>query len=125
MIIESTMYTAKLLKILLQIAAVFLLLAVATAASAVESAVSNEHASMLDYLTDKDGRYTGPTVEENILKMDTDKNGFADVTEVRAFLALKHGKDYQKAVLDKWEVNSLGGGCPIPFAREFLPVSKN
>ena len=125
MIIEPTMYTAKLLKRLLQIAAVFLLLAAATAASAVESAVSNERASVLDYLTDKDGRYTGPTVEENILKMDTDKNGFADVTEVRAFLALKHGKDYQKAVLDRWEVNSLGGGCPIPFAKEFLLESKN
>lgn len=125
MIIEPTMYTAKLLKRLLQIAAVFLLLAAATAASAVESAVSNERASVLDYLTDKDGRYTGPTVEENILKMDTDKNGFADVTEVRAFLALKHGKDYQKAVLDRWEVNSLGGGCPIPFAKEFLSESKN
>ena len=123
MIIEPTMYTAKLLKRLLQIATVFLLLAAATAASAVESAVSNERASVLDYLTDKDGRYTGPTVEENILKMDTDKNGFADVTEVRAFLALKHGKDYQKAVLDRWEVNSLGGGCPIPFAKEFLSES--
>lgn len=123
MIIEPTMHTAKLLKILLQITAVFLLLAAATAASAVESAVSNERASVLDYLTDKDGRYTGPTVEENILKMDTDKNGFADVTEVRAFLALKHGKDYQKAVLDRWEVQSLGGGCPIPFAKEFLSES--
>lgn len=123
MIIEPTMYTVKLLKRLLQIAAVFLLLAAATAASAVESAVSNERASVLDYLTDKDGRYTGPTVEENILKMDSDKNGFADVTEVRAFLALKHGKDYQKAVLDRWEVQSLGGGCPIPFAKEFLSES--
>ncbi len=123
MIIEPTMYTAKLLKRLLQITAVFLLLAAATAASAVESAVSNERASVLDYLTDKDGRYTGPTVEENILKMDSDKNGFADVTEVRAFLALKHGKDYQKAVLDRWEVQSLGGGCPIPFAKEFLSES--
>ena len=123
MIIEPTMYTAKLLKRLLQITAVFLLLAAATAASAVESAVSNERASVLDYLTDKDGRYTGPTVEENILKMDSDKNGFADVTEVRAFLALKHGKDYQKAVLDRWEVKSLGGGCPIPFAKEFLSES--
>ena len=123
MIIEPTMYTAKLLKRLLQITAVFLLLAAATAASAVESAVSNERASVLDYLTDKDWRYTGPTVEENILKMDSDKNGFADVTEVRAFLALKHGKDYQKAVLDRWEVQSLGGGCPIPFAKEFLSES--
>lgn len=80
---------------------------------------------LLGYLTDVNGKYTGPTVEENILKMDTDKNGFADVLEVRAFLALKHGKDYEKALLDRWEVRSLGGGCPVPFAKEFLSESKN
>ena len=120
---------AKFLKLIAASIATICLLLATTAASAVESAVSNESASVLGYLTDKngltdkDGRYTGPTVEENILKMDTDKNGFADVTEVRAFLALKHGKDYQKAVLDRWEVQSLGGGCPIPFAKEFLSES--
>ena len=80
---------------------------------------------ILGYLTDKDGRYTGPTVEQNVVAMDTDKNGFADVTEVRAFLALKYGKDYQKALLDRWEVRAMGGGCPIPFAKEFLSESKN
>ena len=87
------------------------------------SAVNAE--DILGYLTDKDGRYTGPTVEQNVVAMDTDKNGFADVTEVRAFLALKHGKDYQKALLDRWEVRAMGGGCPIPFAKEFLSESKN
>ena len=80
---------------------------------------------ILDYLTDKDGRYTGPTVEQNVAIMDTDKNGFADVMEVRAFLALKHGKDYQKALLDRWEVRAMGGGCPIPFAKEFVSESTN
>ena len=80
---------------------------------------------ILDYLTDKDGRYTGATVEQNIITMDTDKNGFADVLEVRAFLALKHGKDYQKELLDRWEVRAMGGGCPIPFAKEFVSESKN
>ena len=125
MIIEPRMYTTKLLKRLLQTAAFFLLLAAVTAVSAVESAVSNERASVLDYLTDKDGHYNGPTVEDNIALMDTDKNGFADVLEVRAFLALKHGKDYEKALLDRWEVHSLGGGCPVPFAKEFLSESKN
>ena len=87
------------------------------------SAVNAE--DILDYLTDKDGRYTGPTVEQNVAIMDTDKNGFADVMEVRAFLALKHGKDYQKALLDRWEVRAMGGGCPIPFAKEFVSESKN
>ncbi len=80
---------------------------------------------ILDYLTDKDGRYTGPTVEQNVATMDTDKNGFADVLEVRAFLVLKHGKDYQKALLDRWEVRAMGGGCPIPFAKEFVSESVN
>jgi hypothetical protein len=79
--------------------------------------------SLLGYLTDSTGKYIGPSVEDNIVIMDTDKNGFADVTEVRAFLAQKHGKDYQKAVLDRWEVQSLGGGCPIPFAKEFYSES--
>ncbi len=80
---------------------------------------------LLGYLTDASGKYTGPTVEDNILVMDTDKNGFADVLEVRAFLALKHGKDYEKALLDRWEVHSLGGGCPIPFAKEFISDKTN
>ena len=116
---------AKMLKLIASCFATICLLLAATAASAAESAVSNKRASLLDYLTDKYGRYSGPTVEENILKMDTDKNGFADVLEVRAFLALKHGKDYEKALLDRWELQSLGGGCPVPFAKEFLSESKN
>ena len=115
---------AKILKLIAACIATICLLVAATAASAVETAVSNDGLSVLDYLTDKDGRYTGPTVDQNVAKMDTDKNGFADVTEVRAFLALKHGSEYQKAVLDRWEVQALGGGCPIPFAKEFLSESK-
>lgn len=89
------------------------------------SASASNAEDILGYLTDKDGRYTGPTVEQNVASMDTDKNGFADVMEVRAFLALKHGKDYEKGVLDRWEVRAMGGGCPIPFAKEFVSESKN
>lgn len=80
---------------------------------------------LLGYLTDVNGKYTGPTVEDNIALMDTDKNGFADVLEVRAFLASKHGSEYEKALLDRWEVHSLGGGCPIPFAKEFISDKAN
>ena len=105
---------------LLQVATAIFLLFVATAASAVEVALSAEPASVLDYLTDKDGKYTGPTVEDNILAMDSDKNGFADVFEVRAFLALKHGKDYQKDLLDKWEASASGKSCSTPFAKELV-----
>jgi hypothetical protein len=111
-------------KIIFKVLAALLVLS-SFSALAVETVISTDGNSVLGYLTDKDGKYTGPTVEDNVIAMDTDKNGFADVTEVRAFLALKHGKDYQKAVLDRWEVSALGGGCPVPFAKEFYSDSKN
>ena len=73
---------------------------------------------VLDYLTDSNGKYTGPTLEDNVALMDTDKNGFADVYEVRAFLELKHGKGYEKDLLDKWEASASGKSCSTPFAKE-------
>jgi hypothetical protein len=69
---------------------------------------------VLGYLTDKIGIYAGPTVEDNVIAMDTDKNGFADVTEVRAFLALKNGPEYQKETLDRWQLRSQGKSCTLP-----------
>ena len=123
MIKTSKMAIDKILVRLLQTATAILLLFVATAASAVEVAIVSETAgaetaSVLDYLTYKDGRYTGPTVEEKIAKMDTDKNGFADVFEVRAYLVALHGNDYQKDLLDKWEASAKGKSCSTPFAKE-------
>lgn len=73
---------------------------------------------LLGYLTDKDGRYIGPSVEDNVAAMDTDKNGFADVYEVRAFLELKHGKGYEKEVLDIMEASAKGKSCSTPFAKD-------
>ena len=118
--LNSKMTIRKLFVRLLQASTAILLLFVATAASAVELAISAEPASVLDYLTDKDGKYAGPTVEDNILAMDSDKNGFADVFEVRAFLALRHGKDYQKELLDKWEASASGKSCSTPFAKDLV-----
>jgi len=83
------------------------------------SIVTVAHADdVLGYLTNKDGVYTGPSLEENVVAMDTDKNGFADVFEVRAFLELKHGKGYQKEVLDKMESSASGRSCSTPFAKD-------
>ncbi len=123
MIKTSKLTIDKVLVRLLQAATAILLLFIATAASAVDVALSTETAgaetvSVLDYLTDKNGRYTGPTVEENIAKMDTDKNGFADVFEVRAYLVAIHGSEYQKDLLDKWEASASGKSCSTPFAKE-------
>ena len=98
--------------------AVISLLFVATSVSAAEAAVSDNSVSVLDYLTNQNGKYTGPTVEEKVAKMDTDKNGFADVFEVRAFLGAMHGKEYQKDLLDKWEASASGKSCSTPFAKE-------
>lgn len=83
------------------------------------SAVPLAHAKdVLSVLTAQEDQYTGPSVEDNIAMMDTDKNGFADVYEVRAFLALKHGKDYQKELLDQWEASARGKSCSTPFAKD-------
>jgi len=76
--------------------------------------------NVMEYLTDAEGKYDGPTVEENIAKMDTDNNGFADVYEVRAFLEKKNGEGYQKAVLGRWEVNANSKSCGTSFIDEFL-----
>jgi len=73
---------------------------------------------LLGYLTDSAAKYSGPSLEDNVVLMDTDKNGFADVFEVRAFLELKHGKGYEKELLDKWESSASGKSCSTPFAKD-------
>jgi hypothetical protein len=74
--------------------------------------------SVLDYLTDANGKYIGPSVEDQVALMDKDHNGFADVFEVRAYLESQHGQGYQKAILDKWEASAQGKSCSTPFAKE-------
>ena len=57
------------------------------------------------------------TVEESVALMDTDKNGFADVMEVRAYLEKIHGSDYKKAELDFLVSTASGKSCSTPFAQ--------
>ena len=86
----------------------------------------NLHAeSMLDYLTDSHGKYIGPTVEDQVSLMDKDRNGFADVFEVRAYLEKQHGVGYQKELLDRWEASVSGKSCSTPFAKELYSDSTN
>ncbi len=80
--------------------------------------------NVLSYLTDKSGAYKGPSLEDNVLAMDTDKNGYADVFEVRAYLELKHGKGYQKEVLDRMEASANNKSCGTTFAND-LYINKN
>ncbi len=82
------------------------------------SGVSASAEDVLGYLTAQDVKpaqaYAGPTLEDNVSAMDTDKNGFADVSEVRAFLALKNGTAYQKDILDRWQLRSQSKSCTLP-----------
>jgi hypothetical protein len=62
--------------------------------------------------------YLGPSVEDNEAIMDTDKNGFVDVDEVRAYLQKKHGADYQKVILDRWLIVAKSKSCGASFAKD-------
>lgn len=73
--------------------------------------------SALEYFT-REGRYQGPSLEDQVALMDSDHNGFADVFEVRAYLEKQHGKGYEKALLDKWESSASGKSCGTPFAKQ-------
>ncbi len=76
-------------------------------------------ARLLDELTDPNAAYTGPTVEERIALMDTDKNGFCDVHEIRKFLEKQHGKDYKQDLLAKLEANAVPQSCGASVADIF------
>lgn len=86
----------------------------------------NVHAeSILEYLTDANGNYIGPSVEDQVALMDKDRNGFADVFEVRAYLEKQHGVGYQKELLDRWEASASGKSCSTPFAKELYSDRTN
>jgi hypothetical protein len=60
-----------------------------------------------------------PSVEDNLREMDKDRNGMVTVSEVRAYLESKHGKDYEKSTLDKLQSFEGGASCGTPFAQPF------
>lgn len=76
------------------------------------------NADMLSALTDSEV-YQGPSVEERIALMDKDKNGFADVHEIRQFLESQHGKDYKQDLLAKLEANAVPQSCGASVAELF------
>jgi hypothetical protein len=80
---------------------------------------------VLGYLTDVNGEYAGPSVADQVALMDKDHNGFADVFEVRAYLELKHGKDYEKDLLDRWAITATAKSCGTSFAKELYSDKTN
>lgn len=81
--------------------------------------------TMLEELTQTHSAYTGPSLEDNVITMDKDKNGFADVFEVRAFLELKHGQGYEKELLDRWILRASGNSCTVPTTNSLYSDAKN
>lgn len=61
-----------------------------------------------------------PSVQDNLLAMDTNKDGMVTVSEVRAFIEAKHGKGYEKDLMDKMEASTNGLSCATPFANRFF-----
>ncbi len=61
-----------------------------------------------------------PSVEENLREMDKDRNGIVTASEVRTYLQSKHGKDYEKSILDKLQSTERGASCGTTFAQSFL-----
>lgn len=60
-----------------------------------------------------------PTVEQNLRAMDMDNDGQVTVYELRAYLEIRHGKDYEQEVMDSLEASAKGKSCGTPFARSF------
>lgn len=51
--------------------------------------------------------------------MDKDRNGMVTASEVRGYLQAKHGKGYEKSILDKMQSSENGLSCGTPFAQSF------
>ena len=60
-----------------------------------------------------------PSVEDNLREMDKDRNGIVTVSEVRVFIETRHGKGYEKEILDKME-SASGQSCGTSFAQSLF-----
>jgi hypothetical protein len=58
-----------------------------------------------------------PSVEENIVAMDTNHDGQITVTEIREYLEARHGKGYEKVLLDEMEAKAGTKSCASPFSK--------
>ena len=47
--------------------------------------------------------------------MDSDGDGMASISEIRAFLQAQPGEAYKTAALDDWEATAMGRRCSSPF----------
>lgn len=58
-----------------------------------------------------------PSVEANIMVMDTDRDGQVTISEMRAYLESQHGKGYKQALLEDMETKAGLKSCGSPFSK--------
>lgn len=58
------------------------------------------------------------SVEETIRLIDTNHDGQVSMSEIRAYLEAKHGKNYEQTLLTEMETKA-NTSCGSPFSRSF------
>ena len=59
------------------------------------------------------------SVEENILRMDTNKDGMVTSDEVSHYARILQGHDLNQSTLDKLSAMTDNKSCASPFSRSF------
>ena len=81
-------------------------------------------ASMQPVMAAETGTSPDPSnVLDRMHAMDSDGDGMASVSEIRAFLQAQPGESYKTAVLDDWEATAMGKRCSSPFGGFAVSVS--
>ena len=81
-------------------------------------------ASMQQVMAAETGTSPDPSdVLDHMHAMDSDGDGMASVSEIRAFLQAQPGESYKTAVLDDWEATAMGKRCSSPFGGFAVSVS--
>jgi hypothetical protein len=60
-----------------------------------------------------------PSVEDNILAMDTDHDGMVSVAEIKVYLQKEFGPHYKESLLEKMDFAAKAQSCDSSFTRPF------
>ncbi|MFM9914001.1 MAG: hypothetical protein ACKVN9_10755 [Methylophilaceae bacterium] len=60
-----------------------------------------------------------PSVEANIVAMDTDRDGMVSVAEIKAYLQKEFGPHYKESLLEKMDFAAKAQSCDSSFTRPF------
>lgn len=76
-------------------------------------------AASADMLPDAGDKPSSLSVEDNMRVMDINHDGMVSVSEIRTYLEMMHGKNYEQPLLDMLEAKATGKSCASPFTRSF------